>query len=363
MTTTRHTGMSMLLLLCLKKLYPQDFQLLRTTATEAAMEQRQQRDLLQEYNNRLAREEEKTMGAGILIIAVLLLLFFLFLLLRVRFDTRLHTARFSRRTELRHLLTNKFRTDGLFLGKLPFPQRFVSVAPRPERQELGNLLIVAPTRSGKGLLATSQLLSWKHSVIINDIKGELFAATAGYRKTLGDVFVIDPTGVGHRYDPLVGKQTEDEFYSSASHLLFTPDEGEGAIFTQRATGMLTQIFVAARREGIAPLPYARLLLRSGLKACAERLNNIDPQLATQFLDISYEEMNLNDRFLLSAWGTLTARTRPLLTETVIRCFTHADVTAKNYFMFRQTSKRVSSLAGARSIGAFSIGPALMGKLH
>jgi type IV secretion system protein VirD4 len=268
------------------------------------------------------------MGIVLVLIAVVLVLFLIFLSVRLRFDPKLHTARFSRRSELRHLLTSIPRADGLFLGKLPFPHRFVSVVPQQERRELGNLLIVAPTRSGKGLLATSQLFSWKHSVIINDIKGELFAATAGYRSTIGEVFVIDPTGVGHCYDPLLGKQTEDEFYSSASQVLFTPDEGDGAIFTQRATGMLTQIFVAARKEGIAPLPYARSLLRSGLKACAERLNSIDPQLATQFLDINFADVNLSDRFLLSAWGTLTARTRPLLTETVVRCFTHADVTAK-----------------------------------
>src|SRR5512144_977461 len=47
-------------------------------------------------------------------------------------------------------------------------------------------------------------------------------------------FVIDPQGTGHRYDPLHGNQTEDAFYSSASHLLFQPNEGDGAIFTQRA---------------------------------------------------------------------------------------------------------------------------------
>ena len=117
------------------------------------------------------------------------------------------------------------------------------------RSQLGNLLVVAPTRGGKGLLATAQLLTWRHSVVVNDIKGELFAQTAGYRSTLGPVFVLDPTGVGHAFDPLLGKHTEDELFSSATHLLFRPDEGDGAIFTQRAIVMLTQIFLAARRGG------------------------------------------------------------------------------------------------------------------
>jgi type IV secretion system protein VirD4 len=192
------------------------------------------------------------------------------------------------------------------------------VRPTKARRELGNLLVVAPTRGGKGLLATSQLLTWPHSVIVNDIKGDLFTQTAGYISILGKVFVIDPTGIGHWYDPLLGHRTEDELLSAATHLLYKPDEGEGAIFTQRATVMLTQLFLAARAEGLLPLPYVRYMIRSGLQDTADRLNAINPDLATQFLDVRYKAVNFDDRFLLSAWGTLTARMRLLLTETVIR---------------------------------------------
>jgi type IV secretion system protein VirD4 len=58
----------------------------------------------------------------------------------------------------------------------------------------GNVLVDALTRGGKGLLAISQLLTWPHSVVVLDIKGELYDATAAYRKTKGPVFVIDPEG-------------------------------------------------------------------------------------------------------------------------------------------------------------------------
>ena len=136
-------------------------------------------------------------------------------------DTRLHRARFARIDELARLLSTTPPPDGLLLGQRN--GHFVSVRPTTARRELGNLLVVAPTRAGKGLLAVSQLLSWKHSVIVNDIKGELFAQTAGYRATLGNVYVLDPKGHGHCFDPLHGKQTEDEFYSTATHLLFKPD--------------------------------------------------------------------------------------------------------------------------------------------
>jgi len=243
----------------------------------------------------------------------------------------LHKARFAKRHELAELVHEAPCQDGVLLGTrkewLLF-KRYVVVRPTEKRREIGNTLIVAPTRGGKGLLAISQLLSWKYSVIVNDIKGELFQATAGYRSTLGKVYVIDPTGVGHCYDPLQEKKTEDGLLSAATHLLYQAEEGEGRIFTQRASVMLSQLFAAAKLEGAAPLPYARQSIRLGLSACAARLHAVSPELATQFLDVQYQDANFSDRFVLSSWGTLTARMRPLLTETVVRCFTHSDFTAE-----------------------------------
>src|SRR3954470_16460158 len=189
----------------------------------------------------------------------------------------LHVARFARLDELRSLVTHRPTPDSLLLGRTKY-SNLLEVRATPQRRELGNLLVVAPTRGGKGLLATSQLLSWKHSVIVNDIKGELFAQTAGYRAKLGKVFVIDPGGVGHRYDPLQGKHSEDALLSAATSLLHRPDEGEGEIFTRRATNQLTQLFLGARLAGHAPLPYVRQLLRTGLTGVVERLQVLDPVL-------------------------------------------------------------------------------------
>ncbi len=269
-----------------------------------------------------------------------LLLFLATFFQRIRalfsFDNRLHQARFARLTELHQMLSPIPEASGLLLGERN--GGYVEVLKSTTRRELGNLLVVGPTRCGKGLLATSQLLSWKHSVVVNDIKGELFYQTAGFRRTLGEVYVIDPTGVGHCFDPLCGKNTEDEFYSVATQLLFKPDEGEGQIFTQRAIGMLTQIFLASRLEGIAPIPYARSLIRTGLTGTVKRLQRIDPLLATQFLDVSFNEAITSDRFLLSAWGTLAARMRPILTETIVRCFTHSDFRVRSLL---ENSKPVS----------------------
>src|SRR5215471_17386647 len=126
-------------------------------------------------------------------------------LIMVRQD--LHRARFAHIGEVWPLLSATFPLEGVLLGtrRFLFSKRLETVRQTKQRPELGNFLIVAPTRSGKGLLAVSQLLTWHHSVIVNDIKGDLFTQTAGFRSLLGPVYVLDPTGTGHRYDPLAGK--------------------------------------------------------------------------------------------------------------------------------------------------------------
>ena len=238
----------------------------------------------------------------------------------------LHRARFASAAEVWPLTTPSFAPDGVLLGtrRFLFSQRFVAVRRTNQRPELGNLLIAAPTRSGKSLLAVSQLLTWHHSVIVNDIKGDLFSQTAGFRGLLGPVYVLDPTGVGHAYDPLAGKATEDELLSSATQLLHRSEKAD--IFTQRATKMLARIFAAAKRTDAAALPYARMVLRAGLRECVGHLNAVSPALATGFLDENPEQANYDDRFLQSAWSSLTTIMEPLTTETVIRSLAHSDFT-------------------------------------
>jgi type IV secretory pathway TraG/TraD family ATPase VirD4 len=80
----------------------------------------------------------------------------------------LHHARFAKIHELRGLLTTSFDETSLLLGISRF-NHVLRIRPTETRRELGNLLIAAPTRAGKGLLATSQLFSWPHAVVINDI--------------------------------------------------------------------------------------------------------------------------------------------------------------------------------------------------
>src|SRR5947199_4075828 len=99
------------------------------------------------------------------------------------FDKRLHRARFARLDELTSIISRDPDPTSLLIGVNRW-KHFLLVGPTQTRRELGNMLIVAPTRGGKGLLATSQLLTWQSSAVVNDLKGDLVTQTAGYRSKI-----------------------------------------------------------------------------------------------------------------------------------------------------------------------------------
>jgi type IV secretion system protein VirD4 len=242
-------------------------------------------------------------------------------------SSQLPSARFAQPHETARLGSSELADleTSLLLGRSHF-NRIAAVRPAKKRPELGNLLYVAPPRMGKSKAAIAQLLTFKHSVAVLDVKQELRKATAGFRSTLGPVFVSDFQGFGNAYDPLHGKTTEDALYSQAVRLLFEAHERD-PIYAQRASEMLMCMWLGARKEGMAPFPYTRFLIRLGPKATAARLSSLSPELATQFLLTDFHDANFtDDRFLLSCWGTLTSRLRPMITETVIRSLTHSDFT-------------------------------------
>lgn len=70
-----------------------------------------------------------------------------------------------------------------------------------------HILVFAPTRSGKGVgLVLPTLLSWEHSCLVYDIKGEAWALTSGWRRSVGHKTLrfdpADPSGTSVCYNPL-----------------------------------------------------------------------------------------------------------------------------------------------------------------
>lgn len=96
------------------------------------------------------------------------------------------------------------KTEGLLLGL--WPERHRASYLRHDGPE--HVFVFAPTRTGKGVgLVVPNLLSWPHSVLVHDIKGENWALSAGWRaRSLGSLCLrfdpTDTTGEAARYNPL-----------------------------------------------------------------------------------------------------------------------------------------------------------------
>jgi type IV secretion system protein VirD4 len=87
--------------------------------------------------------------------------------------------------------------SGVFLGKLG--ETYL----RHDGPE--HVLAFAPTRSGKGVgLVIPTLLTWAHSAVIHDIKGENWQLTAGFRSTFSHCLLFNPADPrSARYNPLL----------------------------------------------------------------------------------------------------------------------------------------------------------------
>jgi type IV secretion system protein VirD4 len=248
---------------------------------------------------------------------------------------QLYSDRFAHPHEVHPLVSQHWHNEtGLLVGVSAFNQ-VLSVRPKKRRQELGNVLVDALTRGGKGLLAISQLLTWPHAAVVLDIKGELFEATAAYRKTLGPVFVIDPEAVGNQFDPLHGRVTERQLYAAAKYLLYEAGERD-PIFIERGMRMVTQLFLAAREENRQAgyekyrlLPYVGQLMNLPINQVAAHLHALSPELATKFLSAVYNPEKDYDekKFLTSSYDSAISRLYPILSDELLRCFDGADFTA------------------------------------
>lgn len=119
-------------------------------------------------------------------------------LLRARQSHLITTYGSSRWANLREIKrAGLFGATGVFLGGLS--NRYL----RHDGPE--HVMAFAPTRSGKGVgLVVPTLLSWTHSVVVHDIKGENWQLTAGWRSKFSHCLLFNPTDPkSARYNPLL----------------------------------------------------------------------------------------------------------------------------------------------------------------
>lgn len=127
---------------------------------------------------------------GISTVVATMILVFVRLLFHKKTTDNYGSARFATRSEMEagHLLDGRgiilgLTDDGYYLRDDDKTHDF----------------LCAPTRSGKGVgIIIPTLLSWPHSVLVVDVKGENYAFTAGRRKKMGQIILkFDPTSLNY----------------------------------------------------------------------------------------------------------------------------------------------------------------------
>lgn len=147
-----------------------------------------------------------------------------------------------------------------------------------------HVLCYAPTRSGKGVgLVVPTLLSWPASTVVSDLKGELWALTAGWRQKYARNKVIrfEPaTSVGSaRWNPLdeirIGTDDEVGDVQDLATLIVDPD-GKGLESHWQKTsqallvGLIMHVLYKAKCEGTpATLPEVDRILADTDRSISE----------------------------------------------------------------------------------------------
>lgn len=131
-----------------------------------------------------------------------------------------------------------------------------------------HVLCYAPTRSGKGVgLVVPTLLSWSASAVITDLKGELWALTAGWRRkhAKNKVLRFEPASSigGIRWNPLdeirLGTEFEVGDVQNLTQLIVDPDgKGLESHWQKTAFALLVGVILHAIYKAQADGTYATL---------------------------------------------------------------------------------------------------------
>jgi type IV secretion system protein VirD4 len=133
-------------------------------------------------------------------------------------------------------------------------------------------LLCAPTRSGKGAgVVIPNMLSWPESAVVNDLKGEVYKATSGFRARHQTVYLWDPfteTGSTDRFNPLAYVRTGDKRVGDTlaiAHVIYPHNEKGGDtenFFNSQARNLFLGLFLMVQETPQWPLTIGELLRQS-----------------------------------------------------------------------------------------------------
>ena len=133
------------------------------------------------------------------------------------------------------------------------------------------VLVVAPTRSGKGVsIVIPNLLQWSESVVCLDVKQENWNITSGYRAKHGqECYLFDPVasnGRTHRYNPLAYISNDPNLRiddtQKIANMLFPDTEGTDPIWTATPRSLFVGIVLYLIECGTKPTTIGQVLRES-----------------------------------------------------------------------------------------------------
>lgn len=164
------------------------------------------------------------------------------------------TAKFASRDDIEKMDITHHEDDGVVLGMTKNDEIIT-------HNGAEHIINMAPTRTGKGVCCVLPTLwTWLSSVIVNDIKGECWDLTSGYRRSVLKQKCIffnpmDDTGEGISYNPLalvrVGTRSEQEDARTiAITLIDTDGKGESDHWISSAINLLTAVILHVKYVNI-----------------------------------------------------------------------------------------------------------------
>ncbi|NLS07117.1 type IV secretory system conjugative DNA transfer family protein [Rhizobium sp. P32RR-XVIII] len=202
-------------------------------------------------------------------------------------------------------------------------------------------LIIGPTRSGKGVgYVIPNALMFKGSMIVMDLKGEIFELTAGYRRASGNqVFLFSPgASKTHRWNPLDFVRTDRgsrtiDIQNMAAILIPETVGSENAVWQGTAqqviAGVISYILESTHYKNRRNFGEVNAIFNSGvdLQALMKLIKENEPDLSRFTTDSFNAYIALNERAARSALLDIQKALAPFRNERVVAatCVTDMDL--------------------------------------
>lgn len=200
-------------------------------------------------------------------------------------------------------------------------------------------LIIGPTRSGKGAgYVIPNALMHAGSMIVTDLKGEVFKATAGYRRQNGSqVFLFAPgSEKTNRYNPLDFVRTErgnhtTDIQNIASILVPENTESENSVWQATAqqvlAGVISYITESPFYKDRRNLGEVNSFFNSGvdLQALMKYIKEKEPYLSKFTVESFNSYIALSERAAASALLDIQKAMRPFKNERIVAATNVTDM--------------------------------------